>query len=82
MGANDRVRDELQRRAAGQLEANRGRMTHFEIFPTLLELMGFDRAEVRREFGPGLFDIVPARERRFFSGDPFQSTLRMLNDFD
>ncbi|MEA3049594.1 MAG: hypothetical protein QOG84_1430 [Sphingomonadales bacterium] len=34
--------------------ANRGRASHYALFPTLLTLMGYDEAEVARLYGPPL----------------------------
>lgn len=48
--------------------ANRDRATHFEIFPTLLEAFGFEPAEVRARYGPGLLAPLADRERRFSYG--------------
>lgn len=81
-GTNARSREALQGLAAGTLAGGRDHMTHFEIFPTLLELLGYAREDVREAFGPGLFEEPAERRRRFFSGDPFKTGLRMLNDFD
>ena len=33
---------------------NRNRATHYQIFPTLLSMMGYDEKEVARRYGPGL----------------------------
>ena len=38
------------------LAKNRNGMSHFRIFPTLLALMGYDRAAARPVYGPGLID--------------------------
>ncbi|MCC8191289.1 MAG: sulfatase-like hydrolase/transferase, partial [Planctomycetes bacterium] len=61
-----------------------GRMSHFEIFPTLLKIMGYPPDAVRERFGPGL-DGEPPAERFFLSGDLFPpegSTNYRLNPFD
>jgi lipid A ethanolaminephosphotransferase len=63
--SGDPVVLERFRRAAS---ANRDRATHFEIFPTLLQALGFDAAEVRARYGPGLLDELADRERRFSYG--------------
>jgi len=43
--------------------------SHFDLFPTLLELIGYDRAEIAPLYGQGLFVPVPAdRERRYLGG--------------
>jgi len=45
-----------------------GRASHFEIFPTLLELMGYSRDWVERLYGPSLLDVPVDREREFLLG--------------
>jgi Sulfatase len=45
------------------------RATHFDIFPTLLVAMGYDRDAVEARYGPTLLDIPAARGRRFVTGD-------------
>ena len=49
-------------------EWNRDRVTHFEIFPTLLELFGFDPSQVSAAYGPGLVDRLEQRPRSFSFG--------------
>jgi lipid A ethanolaminephosphotransferase len=44
--------------------------THFDIFPTLLVAMGYDRAAVDATYGSNLFSIPSGRSRRFLLGDP------------
>lgn len=46
------------------------RMTHFQIFPTLLRLMGYEKDWVRQTYGGGLLS-APPRRRRFMTGDMF-----------
>ena len=41
------------------LKRNRNGMSHFRIFPTLLQLMGYDSSEVRPLYGPPLTDPEP-----------------------
>lgn len=38
------------------LGANRNRVSHYEIFPTLLSLMGYDGQRVRAVYGPSLLE--------------------------
>ena len=40
---------------------NFGKSTHFQLFPTLLMLMGYDHEETKRRFGNSLFDEPPAK---------------------
>ncbi len=50
----------------------RDRVSQFELFPALLELAGYDRAEIRRHYHFGLFEREAARGARFFvSGNLF-----------
>lgn len=43
------------------------RMTHFQIFPTLLELMGYEKQWVESRYGNGLLS-APPRKRGFRNG--------------
>ena len=47
---------------------NRGRATHFEIYPTLLRLFGYDPLQVAEQYGPDLFAALPEGGRRFTVG--------------
>jgi arylsulfatase A-like enzyme len=58
----------LKRRFEEAALVNRDRATHFEIFPTLLELFGFDPAEIGVHYGPGLLQSLPERSRAFTYG--------------
>ena len=47
---------------------NRDRASHFEIYPTLLRLFGYDPDAVSERYGPDLFAALPGGERRFTVG--------------
>lgn len=59
---------ELAQRFAAAAARNRDRATHFHIFPTLLQLLGFHAETVRSSHGPGLLDPLPPGVRRFSYG--------------
>jgi glucan phosphoethanolaminetransferase (alkaline phosphatase superfamily) len=59
---------ELRRRFEEAALINKDRTTHFEIFPTLLELFGFDPAEIRVRYGAGLLQSLPEGSRAFTYG--------------
>ena len=59
---------ELQQTLVEGARANRNRASHFQIFPTLLELLGFDRAEVRATYGAGLLEPLAEPDRAFSFG--------------
>lgn len=42
------------------LAANRNRVSHYQIFPTLLALMGYDESEIRPVYGDSL--VAPSRD--------------------
>jgi len=46
-----------------------GSASHFDIFPTLLTLMGFEPGQVAAAYGPSLFNIPSDRDRQFVTGD-------------
>jgi glucan phosphoethanolaminetransferase (alkaline phosphatase superfamily) len=47
------------------------RASHFDLFPTLLMAMGYDRLWIGRTYGPTLFDIPKNRPRQFLIGNVF-----------
>jgi hypothetical protein len=55
------------------------RASHFEVFPTLLELMGYSRDWVERVYGPSLLDVPRDRTREFLLGTFEQSTAMWLS---
>ena len=59
---------ELQRSLRDAAFVNRHRASHFQIFPTLLELLGFDRAEVEATYGAGLIEPLAEADRAFSFG--------------
>lgn len=52
--------------AGGFAVENFNAASHYQVFPTLLRLMGYDKADVKREYGNSLFD-PPYSPRRFAS---------------
>ena len=66
----------LMREFRAGAAARFNRSSHFEIFPTLIDLMGYDRTYANRHFGPALLGAAPVAPRRFlgqklFSGRSF-----------
>jgi len=49
---------------------NRNRLSHFQVFPSILYFMGYAKDEITRIYGSTIFDTVPDK-RYFFSGDIF-----------
>jgi glucan phosphoethanolaminetransferase (alkaline phosphatase superfamily) len=47
------------------------RMSHFELFPTLLIAMGYDEKWVRETYGPSLLDEPTPHVRSFLVGNPY-----------
>ena len=56
-------------------------VSHFEIFPTVLEFMGFERDEVQKLYGPNLFELNKNEKRVFSSGDLFGRGASFVNEF-
>lgn len=50
--------DSLQRRFEDGAGFNENLSSHFNVFPTILQLLGFDPAEVRAAFGPSLLEPI------------------------
>ncbi|MBL8893166.1 MAG: sulfatase-like hydrolase/transferase [Rhizobiales bacterium] len=61
---------ELRQRFEAGARLNQGRASHFEIAPTLLELMGYRDRDVQAFYGESLF-TVPIAPPAFTSGDVF-----------
>jgi Sulfatase len=59
---------ELQRNLRAAALVNRDRASHFQIFPTLLEVFGFDRNEVKATYGAGLLEPLIEADRAFSFG--------------
>lgn len=71
----------LKQRFPDGIAAFRDRVSHYQVFPTLLVLMGFDEAEVVSRYGPPLWD-PPDGGRVFLSGDVFGRGSVRFNAFD
>ena len=82
LGTSARMRRLIAARVGSGGPRLRNRATHFEIFPTLLSLMGYGLSDIERVYGPTLFTADGTRKRRFLSGDPFKRGARMMNEFD
>jgi lipid A ethanolaminephosphotransferase len=61
---------DLRQRFVDGAKLNRGRASHFEIAPTLLELMGYREQDVQAFYGESLF-TPPIAAPAFTSGDVF-----------
>jgi hypothetical protein len=59
---------ELQRNLRAAALVNRDRASHFQIFPTLLEVFGFDRNEIQATYGAGLLEPLIEADRAFSFG--------------
>ncbi len=70
--------DDLNRRFVSGARLNSGRATHFLVYPTLLELMGYDPRKVAERHGPSMFRQGP-RNVFFTSGDIFGIFRREVN---
>jgi glucan phosphoethanolaminetransferase (alkaline phosphatase superfamily) len=71
----------FETRFSSAIDALRDRTSHFQLFPTLLALMGYDESEVTARYGNPLWAAPPER-RVFLSGDVFGRGIVHLNDFD
>ncbi len=60
---------------------NKNRLSHFQVFPSLLYFMGYEKDEINEAYGPTIFDIVPDR-RYFVSGDLFGRSSCRINLFE
>lgn len=60
---------------------NQNRASHFEIFPTMLLLFGFEKSEINDAYGATIFDTLQIRQRFFYSGDIFGRSPLRKNPF-
>lgn len=61
---------DLRARLTAAAAASRGHGSHFAIVPTVLELLGYGKADIAKTFGPSLLE-KSARKTEFTSGDIF-----------
>lgn len=47
---------------------NKDKTTHFHIFPTLLNIFGFTREEIQKQYGPSLLVPIANRPQEFSAG--------------
>jgi glucan phosphoethanolaminetransferase (alkaline phosphatase superfamily) len=71
----------LEERFSGGIDAVRNRTSHFQLFPTMLMLMGFDEQDVTSRYGVPLWG-PPPEQRVFLSGDIFGRGVVFINPFD
>ena len=69
---------EQRLRQAAKLGFNR--MSHFEIFPTLLVAMGYDENWVKKTYGPSLLDGPAEGPRSFMVGNPYLNPELIIAD--
>jgi glucan phosphoethanolaminetransferase (alkaline phosphatase superfamily) len=50
--------DEFRQKFFQAAQQNYGRVSHFEIFPTVLELLGYDQELVKRRYHQGFFEKI------------------------
>lgn len=65
---NQKLREVFKKAAANSFN----QMSHFQIFPTLLDLMGYEKKWIAATFGSDLLS-APPETRRFISGDIFNN---------
>ena len=69
---------ELAARLRRAATTHQDRTTHFQLFATLLELMGYERDEIRVHFPRGLFDPASDEQLRFSYGPIVDSSTRKV----
>lgn len=73
--------DHLRQQFAEGIDQLRDRTSHFQIFPSLLSLMGYEESDVTKRYGAPLWGPPPDR-RVFLSGDIFGRGIVHINEFD
>ncbi len=59
----------LDEMTAPYLKKNLDRVSHFAVFPSVLFLEGYDKADIHSNAGKTLFDDASQTTRHFYSGD-------------
>ena len=54
------------------------RASHFEIFPTLLYAMGYNKSWIDQRYGPTLLNIPEHRQRGFLMGTFYHRSAKWL----
>ena len=62
--------ENLGREMISSMLENKNRLSHFQVFPSMLYFMGYAKDEINEIYGPTIFDPVAAK-RYFVSGDIF-----------
>jgi glucan phosphoethanolaminetransferase (alkaline phosphatase superfamily) len=57
------------------------RYSQFQVFPTVVQVFGYDAAEIQDMYGPALWEGASS-SRRFISGDVFGRGQPRMNEFD
>jgi glucan phosphoethanolaminetransferase (alkaline phosphatase superfamily) len=73
---NDRFEQRLRHAA----KSGFNRMSHFELFPTLLIAMGYDEKWVSEAYGPSLLDEPTPHVRSFLVGNPYLNPAMIAAD--
>ena len=66
-----KIADSLRTDLEVAVRLNKDELSHVDLFPSLLVLMGYDKAEVNRHYGYTIFDSMGGRTRTLFAGDIF-----------
>jgi len=61
---------------------NKNHASQFQVFPTLLEIMGYGHNDIMKNYGITLFDRIDTVKRRFLSGIIINSQGQHVNDFN
>lgn len=79
LAMNDSVATEVKRIYKKE---NINHTSHFNIFGTILYLMGYDKKVINKEYGKTLLDNLEDEERIYTSGDIFGRSKMFINRFD
>ena len=63
------------------IKSNINHLSHFNIFPSILVLMGYDKEDVNKKYGKTIFDDLSKQKRIFTSGDIFGRSKMYKNKF-
>lgn len=74
-------KDNISKLAETNFKKNINHCSQFQVFPTLLQMMGYEHDEVIKNYGITLFDRVGNRERKFLTGLIYYPEYQIMTNF-
>ncbi len=75
------INDTLKRKNFNFVKKNINKVSHFNLFPSLLEILGYQKNEIQEYYDKSIFDSIE-NKRYFFTGNFFLKGIFFKNKFD